>query len=76
MSKELSFEQANKKLEEIVNKMEKGDVELSECMKLYEQAYKLITYCTHKLEECKGQIVDINERIEKMKNSPESLFED
>ena len=76
MSKELTFEQANKKLEDIVAKMEKGDVPLDECMILYEEAYKLITYCTHKLEECKGQLVDINERITKMKAKPETLFED
>ncbi len=76
MSKELTFEQANAQLEEIVSKMEKGDVALDECMVLYEQAYKLLNYCQKKLEECKGQIVDINERIEKSKNKNESLFED
>lgn len=76
MSKELTFEKANEKLEEIVAKMEKGDVPLDECMKLYEEAYKLITYCTNKLEECKGQIIDINERIENMKTKGDSLFED
>lgn len=76
MSKELTYEQANKQLEEIVSKMEKGDVPLDECMKLYEQAYKLLTYCTQKLNEAKGQIVDINERIEKMKTKGVDLFED
>lgn len=76
MSKELTFEQANKQLEEIVAKMEKGDVELEESMKLYEEAYKLLTYCTQKLERCKGQIVDINERIAQMKSKEDSLFED
>lgn len=76
MSKELTFEKANAKLEEIVSKMEKGDVALDECMKLYEEAYKLLSYCTNKLEECKGQIVDINERIENMKTKGDSLFED
>lgn len=76
MSKELTFEQANAKLEEIVAKMERGDVPLDECMRLYEEAYKLLTYCTKKLEECKGQIVDINERIENMKTKGDSLFED
>lgn len=75
MSKELTFEKANKQLEEIVSKMEKGDIELDECMKLYEEAYKLLTYCTNKLEECKGQIIDINDRIDKIKNT-DSLFED
>ena len=42
MSKEMSFEQANKKLEEIVRKMESADVTLEESMELYEQAYKLL----------------------------------
>ena len=76
MSKELTYEQANAQLEKIVRKMEKGDVPLDECMKLYEQAFKLLTYCTRKLEECKGQIVDINERIEQMKTQNDNLFED
>lgn len=76
MNKDMTFEQANKELEEIVAKMEKGDVVLDECMKLYEQAYKLLTFCTDKLEQCKGQIIDINERIDKMKSDKESLFED
>lgn len=76
MSKEMTFEQANSKLEEIVAKMEKGDVKLDELMKLYEEAYKLLNYCTAKLQECKGQIVDINERIDKMKPEASDLFED
>ena len=79
MKKELTFEQANKKLEDIVLKMEKGDIELDECMKLYEEACLLVNYCKKKLEESKGQIIDINERVEKAKknnDSIESLFED
>ena len=76
MSKEHTYEQSNKQHEEIVSKMEKGDVPLDECMKLYEQAYKLLTYCTEKLNEAKGQIVDINERIDKMKTKGVDLFED
>ena len=76
MSKELTFEKANQQLEEIVSKMEKGDVPLDECMKLYEEAYKLLVFCTEKLESCKGQIIDINDRIEKVRPEKDSLFED
>ncbi len=76
MNKELSFEQANKQLEEIVLKMEKPDVPLDELMKLYEEAYKLLVYCTKKLEDSRGQILDINERIENLKTKGDSLFED
>ena len=76
MSKELTFEQANKKLEEVIAKMEKSDVTLEDSMKLYEEACLLLNHCAKKLEECKGQMIDINERIEKAKNNNESLFED
>ncbi len=76
MKEELTFEQANKKLNEIISKMEKNDIALDESIKLYEEAYKLLIYCTKKLEESKGRIYEINERIENMKNNGESLFED
>lgn len=76
MSKELTFEQANKKLNDIISELEKNDIELDESIKLYEEAYKLLVYCTKKLEESKGRIYEINERIENMKNNGESLFED
>lgn len=76
MKKELTFEQANKKLEDIVLKMEKGDIPLDECMKLYEEACLLVNYCKKKLEDSKGQIIDINERVEKAKKNNDSLFED
>lgn len=76
MKEELTFEQANKKLNEIISEMEKNDIALDESIKLYEEAYKLLIYCTNKLEESKGRIYEINERIENMKNNGESLFED
>lgn len=76
MSKDLTFEKASKQLNELVAKMEKGDVPLDEYMVLYEQAYKLLTYCTQKLTECRGQISDINERIENIKTNNQDLFED
>ena len=33
-------------------------------------------YCNKKLEQTKGQIVDINERIEQLKTQNTDLFED
>ena len=75
MSDKLTFEQANQKLEELVNKMESGTLSLDESMKTYEEAFKLLTFCYDKLENCKGQIVDINARIDAIKNK-EELFND
>ena len=41
MAKELTFEQQMKKLEEIVEKLEKDDVDLEESIKLYEEGLNL-----------------------------------
>lgn len=73
--KEMTYEQASKKLEETVALMESGDVSLDECMKLYEQAYRLLNLCSELLEKCKGSIVDIHERLGTKSNN-DDLFED
>ncbi len=75
MQENLTFEKANEKLEKLVDKMENGDLSLEESMKCYEQAFNLLNYCYKRLEECKGQITDINERIEKTK-SKEDIFDE
>ncbi len=76
MDKKMTYEEASKKLDEIVRKMEDKDTTLDESMQLYEQAYKLITYCQQKLEESRGKISDVNERIAKIRNGEVNLFED
>lgn len=74
MAEKLTFEQANQKLEELVKEMESGKLSLEESMKVYEEAFKLLAFCYDRLENYKGQIVDINTRIETIKN--EELFND
>lgn len=68
MSDKLTFEEANKKLEEIVSKMENGNLTLQQSVEEYSKACELLAYCMNKLETCKGEIIDINERIQKLKN--------
>ncbi len=63
MKENLTFEEANAQLEQIVKKMESGKLSLQESMKYYEQAFELLGYCYKQLDECKGQITDINTRI-------------
>lgn len=76
MDKNMSYEEASKKLDEIVRKMEDKDTTLDESMQLYEQAYILIAYCQKKLEEARGKIFDVNDRIAKIKSGEVDLFED
>ena len=49
MKKEMTFEEAFIKLEEIVKKLENGKTELDESMKLYTEGMELSKYCDEKL---------------------------
>lgn len=69
MSKKMTFEEANEKLEQTVSKMENNNLTLQESMEQYATACELLAFCMKELESCKGQIEDINERIEKIKNN-------
>jgi exodeoxyribonuclease VII small subunit len=59
-----SFEEALRKLESIVKKLEDPEVTLEESIELYEEGMKLSKYCSETLE-------DAVLRIEKINTSPE-----
>jgi exodeoxyribonuclease VII small subunit len=50
------FEAALKQLEEIVQRLEKGELPLEESLKLYEEGIRLSRLCHQKLEEAEGRI--------------------
>ncbi|MFH1093939.1 MAG: exodeoxyribonuclease VII small subunit [Candidatus Omnitrophota bacterium] len=54
--KELSFEQALKKLEKIAEELEGEDVTLEVSLKHYEEGMKLIGICSKKLQEAKKKV--------------------
>ena len=51
-----TFEAALKQLEEIVQRLEKGELSLEESLKLYEEGIELSRLCHGKLEEAEGKI--------------------
>ncbi len=51
-----SFENALEQLEEIVQRLEKGELPLEESLKLYEDGIRLSRFCHAKLEEAEGKI--------------------
>ena len=55
MAKE-KFEDALKKLEDIVKKMEAGDLPLDEALKSFEEGIKLIRSCQDKLNEAQRRV--------------------
>ncbi len=55
MAKE-RFEEAIKRLEEIVQTMERGDLPLEDALKAFEEGIKLVRFCTKKLEEAERKV--------------------
>ena len=63
----LSFEESLEKLEEIVNKLESGDVPLDDAIDEFNNAMQLVKICENKLsaaEESIAKIVQDNGQIE------------
>jgi exodeoxyribonuclease VII small subunit len=54
--KELSFESAMERLEEIVDSLESGSCPLEESLSLFEEGVKLVKLCNKKLEGVEGSI--------------------
>jgi len=53
---ELTFEQAMAELEEIVKKLEKGELTLDESISCFRRGVELTKYCNKKLDEAERSI--------------------
>ena len=53
---EMKFEEALKKLENIVSKLEEGDMSLEESLAKYEEGIKLSKICSRQLEAAKSKV--------------------
>jgi exodeoxyribonuclease VII small subunit len=51
-----SFEESLKKLETIVDQLEKGDLALEESLKLFEEGVGLSTACKQELDAAEGKV--------------------
>ena len=60
----ITFEQAIEELENIINRLEKGDVPLDETIKLYEKGSELKDFCEKKLESAEVKVQKINEKTQ------------
>ena len=53
---EVKFEESLKKLEKIVEDLEKGDLSLDEALKKYQEGIELARLCSERLESAKKKI--------------------
>ncbi len=56
---EMSFEEAMAELEEVVGRLERGDVALEESIRLYERGAELKARCEQKLKEAEEKVAAI-----------------
>ncbi len=68
--KELSFEEAMKRLDEIVKGLERGDVSLRDSMAMFEEGTALLRQCTAQLDSAEQQVVRLKKGPE---GEPEEL---
>jgi exodeoxyribonuclease VII small subunit len=66
-----SFEQSLKRLEAIVDQLEKGDLALEDSLKLFEEGVKLSGACKKELDAAEGKVqVLIKQRDGSLKAEP------
>lgn len=57
--KEKNFEQSLMRLDEIVRRMERGDVALEEALTLFEEGTGLVSSCTKLLDEAELKVLQL-----------------
>ena len=56
MTKKQTFEEAIRRLEQIAQELEDGDVSLADSIKKFEEGMKLSQFCSQQLEEAKQKV--------------------
>lgn len=59
---ELTFEVAQRELEQIVDRLERGDASLDDAIALWERGEELLRFCLTRLETAEGRIEELAQR--------------
>ncbi|HOQ09083.1 MAG TPA: exodeoxyribonuclease VII small subunit [Syntrophomonadaceae bacterium] len=60
----VKFEQALKRLEELVSQLEDGELELEEALRLFEEGVRLSRYCQQELKAADGKVQKLVQTLE------------
>lgn len=63
MDNEMTINSATEELNEIITKMENGNLTMEEGMECYEDACKLFEFCFTRLHNYKLRMIEINEKL-------------
>lgn len=64
MSEKMTFEQALARLEEIVAKLEQGNISLEESLTIYQEGMLLSKTCSQMLQEVEGKVMAVMNKNE------------
>ena len=64
---EATFENAQRELETIVQRLESGEASLDEAITLWERGEELYRLCSTKLDSAQGRIEELARRVEAVK---------
>ena len=67
MNAEPAFEDAQRELEQIVQRLESGQASLDEAIALWERGEELYKLCAAKLDSAQGRIDELARRVEAVK---------
>jgi exodeoxyribonuclease VII small subunit len=60
----MTFEEAQKELEQIVHQLETGQADLDDAIKLWERGDELYRLCVGKLDSAQGKIEELGSKVE------------
>jgi exodeoxyribonuclease VII small subunit len=59
-----TFEDAQRELEQIVERLERGDADLDDAIRLWERGEELYKLCVARLDAAQGKIEELGKRID------------
>ena len=63
----MTFEEAEKELGHIVERLESGNVPLDDAVKLWERGEELYRFCREQLDAAQGKVEELAKRVEDAK---------
>jgi exodeoxyribonuclease VII small subunit len=60
----MTYEEAEKELLQIVERLERGDAGLDEALKLWERGEELYRFCSDQLDTAEGKVDELAKRVD------------
>ena len=62
-----TFEEAQRELEQIVQRLERGEAELDQTIALWERGEELYRFCLDRLDSAQGKIEELARKVESLR---------